>query len=117
MTVGTITGPVFAAPDVGFRRPLNVVCNHQIEPPVLIVVKPPRAGGPATRVGDTRLGRNVGEGAIAIIVVKNGAAVSGHIQVGISIIIEVPDSHPLAVMSFAPHSGLFGDVGECSVAV
>src|ERR1700722_2314901 len=117
MTVGTIAGPVFAAPDVVFRRPLNVVGDDQIDPSVLVVIEPPCARRPSTLVGDTRLGRDIGEGAIAIIVVKDGAAISRHIKIGIAIIVEVADGNALAVVSLASNSSFLGNVGEGSIAV
>src|ERR1700675_5021819 len=117
MTVRTVAESVFAAPDIGFLRPLDVVCNHQIEPPVFIVIKPAGTGRPSSQVGDTCLGGHIGEGPIAIVVVKDGAAVAGHVQIGIAIVIEVADGNPLTVMAFASYTGLFGDVGESPIAV
>src|SRR5207244_11891565 len=42
MAVGAVAGPVFTAPKVIFWRPRDVIGDNQVEPTVLIVVKPPR---------------------------------------------------------------------------
>ena len=40
MAVRMIARPMLAAPDVGFRRSLNVIGNYQFERPIFIIVKP-----------------------------------------------------------------------------
>jgi hypothetical protein len=44
MTVGAVTRPVFSAPDVVLRAPVNVVRNDQVQVAVLVIVEPARAG-------------------------------------------------------------------------
>src|ERR1700730_11115969 len=44
MAVGTIARPAFAAPDIILRRPLDIVGDDEIEPTVLVIVKPSCTG-------------------------------------------------------------------------
>src|SRR5713101_3531987 len=117
MAVGTIAGAMLAAVEIILGRPLDVVGDHEIEPAVFVVVKPSCAGGPAALVGDTGLGGDIGEGAIAIVVVENGAAVAGDVDVRVAIVVEVTDGHALAVMPFAADPRFFGDVAERTITV
>ncbi len=117
MTVGTVAGAVFAAPNIIFRAPLNVIRDYEIEPAVFIVVKPSGAGGPAAFVGDASLCGRVGKGAVAVVVIKDGAAVAGDVEIGVAVVVVVADGDALAVMSFAADAGLFGDVGKCAIAI
>src|SRR5437667_7862897 len=117
MAIGTVAGPVFAAPKVIFWRPLDVIGDNQVEPTVLIVVKPPRTRGPAAFVRDTGLGGDVGKRSVAVIVVKDRVAIAGDVQIGISVIVEVPHGNTLAVVALTADSGFFGDVGKCAVPI
>src|SRR5258705_1680924 len=117
MAVGTIAGTVFAAIDIIFWRPLDVIGDDEIEPAIFVVVKPSGAGGPATFIGDSGFGGDVGERAVAIVAIEDAAAVSGHVDVREAVIVEVTDGDALAVMSFARESGFFGDIGEGAVAI
>src|SRR5579872_6561368 len=117
MTVGAISGAPFAAPQVVFGRPLNVVRDNKVEPAVLVVIEPPGAGGPSSFVGNAGLRSDVGESAVSIIVVENRAAITGDVQIRIAIVVEVTYGNTLTIVTFAPYSGLFRDVSESSIAV
>ena len=117
MTVGTVTGTVFATPKISFRLPLDVIADHQVQPAVLVVVKPSCTRGPSAFVGNAGRGGNVGERAIAVIVVENGTAVAGHVKIRVAVIVEVPDGNALAVMSGSAHAGFLRDVGKRSITI
>src|SRR5882762_3985834 len=117
MAVGTVAGPTFAAPKIVLRGPLNIVDDDQIEEAILVVVKPSRAGRPSPIVGHTGLGGYVSESSIAVVVVKDGALIAGHVQTGVAVLVEVSDGDPLAIVSFATHACFVGDVGKRSIAV
>ncbi len=117
MAVGTVARAALAAPDIIFRSPLDVVGDDQIEPAVFVVIEPSRAGGPSAFIGDAGFRRDVGKRAVAVVVIENGAAIAGHIQIGIAVIVEVADGNALAVMAFTADAGFLGDIGESSVAV
>ena len=117
MTIRPVARPAFAAPDIVLWGPFDVVRHDQIKPAVFVVVKPSRASGPSALVGDSGFRRNVSESAVPVVVIQNGAAIASHIQIGISIIVEVSDRHALTVVAFAANAGFIGDIGERSVAV
>ena len=52
-----------------------------------------------------------------VIVVENGTAIAGYVEIRPAVIVKVSYGDALAVMSFTPDSGFFGDVGEGAVAV
>src|SRR5438552_610655 len=117
MAVRAVARPAFTAPDVIFRRPFDVVGNQQIKKAVLVVVEPSGAGRPSAFVGYAGFGSDVGKGSVAVIVVKDGAVVSGYVEIGIAVIVEVSDGNTLAVMPRATHAVFFGDIGKGSVTV
>ena len=99
------------------RRPFDVVGDEQIEPAVFVVIEPSRAGGPSAFIRDTSFRGDVGESAVAVVVIEDGAAVASHVEIGIAVVVEVADGDSLAVVAFAADAGFFSDVGESSVAV
>src|SRR5271154_4122444 len=117
IAVGPVAWALFAAPQIIFGRPFNIVGHHQIEPPVFVVVKPARAGGPPALIGDTRLGGDIAESSVAVVVIQNRAAVASHVEIGVAVIVVIPDRHSLPVVSFATDTRLFGNVGKRSVTV
>ena len=117
MAVGPVAGTVFAAPDVVLGRPLDVIRDDQIQPAVLVVIKPSCTGRPPPGIGNTALRRNISERPVAVIVVEDGASVTGHIQVGKAVIIEVRNRNTLPVMPFTPNPGFASDVSESFIAI
>jgi len=103
---------VLAAPDV-VEIPLDVAENHEVEQAVIIQVHPGSARGPAA-AADAGFFRDIGERAVAIVMIELVAAVGGHVQIfeAIVVIIADGDSHPVA---YALQSGLLGYIFECAV--
>ena len=117
MAVGAVARPVLAAPEVVLRRPLDIVRDQEVEPAVLVVVEPSGAGGPLALVRHTCFGCDFGKSSVAIVVIKDRAAVTGDVQIRVAVVVEIAHGHPLPVKTFGPHAGFFRDVGECAVAV
>ena len=117
MAIGTIARLMVAAPNIVLGTPIDIVRNDQVEPTIFVVIEPAGAGGPSAFIGNPCLGSNVGERSVAIIAVENRPAVAGQIQIGISVIIEITDGNALPIEPFASDAGLFGDIGECVVAI
>ena len=89
---------------------------HDIHPAVVVVI-PPESRGSEALLGDTGLLADIGERAIAIVVVKLRAAQAvGEKQVGLPVVVVIApgaaDGGPDGV-----EPGLFGDFGERAVAV
>src|SRR5947209_20602523 len=89
MTVGTVTGTVFATPKIIFRLPLDVIADHQVQPAVLVVVKPSCTRGPSAFVGNAGRGGDVGERAIAVIEVEKSTTVASNVKVRCTVIVQV----------------------------
>src|SRR5260370_1106372 len=69
VAIGAIAGTVFTT--VNFREvPLHITTDDQIEPPIAVVVNEARARAPSA-AAHACLGRNIGEGAVAVVVIKN----------------------------------------------
>src|SRR5207302_4224579 len=79
MTVGAnaVRRPFSAVPVV-LKCPINVSGDEQIELPIIVIVEEPCARAPATTSDSGSFG-DIGEGSIAIVVVKDIATVSGHV--------------------------------------
>src|SRR5450631_406725 len=94
---------------------LGKLANEQIEPAVVVVVEPHRAGIPAGS-RHPRFLRHVRECPIAVIVIENAALVLRNVEVGKAVAVVVARRHPHAVAA-AGHTGLFGHVGERAVMI
>src|SRR6267154_4911655 len=117
MAVRAITRAMFAAPDIIFRRPFDVVGDEQIQPAILVVVEPSGTGRPSAQVGDSGFFGDVGKGPIAIVVIKDGAAVTRDVNIWEAVVVVVADGNTLAVMSFSAESGFFGYVRKCAITI
>ena len=97
---------------------VNVAADVQIEPSVTVVIEEGCAGMKRSRfrAGDPGFVGHIGERPIAIVVIKNVAAILGHVQVGKSVVVVIAPDAAQAVAG-AGNAGLFGDVGECAVTV
>jgi hypothetical protein len=101
--------------------PMAVVHDEQVEQPVVVVVEPARADGPhllsmGMGAADTGFGGDVGEGSVAVIAKELVARDVGDEDVGVSIVVEVPDGHSHAVACTGDAS-LLSDVAEGAVVV
>src|SRR5882762_8670549 len=90
---------------------IDVVGNHEVEKTVAIVVAKSSAGRPAA-VGNTGFGSDIGEGAVAIIFVKDVAAEAGDVEIGPAVVVVVQSA--LARLSLDGHSDS-GGIGEIDV--
>jgi len=50
-------------------------------------------------------------------VIKNGAAITGNVEIGVAIVVVITHGDALAVMIFGRDTGFFSDVGEGAVTV
>ena len=94
---------------------MNVAGNEDIEPPVAVVVAKARPGGPVAQRDAGRF-RNIGEGAVVVVVIETILAVVGDVEVGPAVVVEVANRHAEAP-AVVGHAGLVGDVGECAVVI
>jgi len=117
MTVRAVAGPALAAPQVILRCPLDVVGDEQIEPSVFVVVEPSGAGGPSAFIDNSGFGRDIGESAVAIVVIKDSAAVASYVQIGKTVVVEISDGDTLPIMPLAADTGFLGDIRKRSVAI
>src|SRR5260370_2426165 len=115
MAVRAITRAMLAAPDIIFRRPFDVVGDKQIQPAIFVIVKPSGAGGPSTFVGHGGLFGDVSKGAVAIVVIKDGSAVTRDVNVWEAVVVVVAHGNTLAVMSLSSEAGFFGYVRKCAI--
>src|SRR4051812_8105600 len=89
--------------------------DKQIELAVVVVVEPHGARRPAWR-RNTGLLCDVGESAIAVVVIENAAPVLGNIKIWEAVAIVVADRYTLAVAT-SGNAGFLGDVGKSPVAI
>src|SRR5580704_13084889 len=94
---------------------INVVGDHEIEEAVAIVIAERSSSGPAA-VGDAGLFGNIGEGAIAVVAVKNISAEAGDVQIRPTVIVVIADGAAHGETG-SGEASLGGDVGERSVVI
>ncbi len=108
---------MLATPDI-FPIPLHVAKDDEVEQTVVVEVDPGGGGGPlfAGRGGAAGAGgvRDVGEGAVAVVVVEPVATKGGDVKILKAIVVEVTDGDAHAVAD-ALQTGFFGDVLEGAV--
>src|SRR3974377_1696512 len=104
IAIGAIPGPSSSHPDIVLGRPVEIIGHHQIEPAVLIEVKPSRAGRPRALICNSSLRSDIRNRSSSVVAIENGATVAGHVEIRKSIIIEIPNSYALSVMPFAADS-------------
>ena len=100
---------------LGVGIELQVVAHEEIELAVAVVVDPGRAGA-EVRILHARLGRHVGKGPVAVVVVEDRRAPVGDVDVLVAVVVVVAHGHAHAE-ALAAHARLRGDVGKGSVAV
>src|SRR5258708_38055794 len=109
MAVRTVAGAMFATVKIILGRPLDVIGDYQIEPAIFVVVKPSRTGGPSVFISDAGSCGDIGEGAVAAVVVEDGAPVASDVDVRVAVVVLVTDGHALAVMRLAAATALSSD--------
>ena len=94
---------------------LHVAADKEIDASILVVVEPGGADGPAVDL-DAGLLSDIGEVAVAVVVVENHLAVAGDKQVVVAVVVVVGsgDRHRVHV---GIEAGLLGHIGEVSVAI
>ena len=93
MTVGLISGLLFAARDALLKGPAEIPADEQIEFAVIVVVEEARARAPARR-RYACLGGHILERAVAPVPVQHIAAIGRQIQIFKAVVIEVADGDP-----------------------
>src|SRR6185437_3693158 len=94
---------------------LHVSRNKQIELPVVVVVTPGRARGPASE-RDAVLLRYVGKCSVVVVVIEPVAAIVSHVDVGPSVIVVI--AHRRAESpTLVADAGLVGDIGKSSISI
>src|SRR5208282_1382151 len=106
---------VNAARFVQFLAEVDEAADEEIEAAVVVIVEPNRAGGPAWR-GYARLVCYVRKSAVAIVMVKNAAAVLRDVQIGIAVTIVIANGYTLPETTCADACFL-GHIGKGSVTI
>src|SRR2546426_10056720 len=75
---------------------VHKTANEQIQPPIIVVVKPDGTRSPARR-RQAGLFRHVRERPVTIVAIENTVTILGDVQVGPAIAIVVPNSDPHAI--------------------
>src|SRR6476659_3585385 len=94
---------------------VHEVADEEVEPSVVVVVEPDRAGRP-TRGGDTSVRCHVCERAITVVVIENAARILCYKQIrkAIAVVVTDGDSHPVSTPG---HSRFQSHIGECPVTI
>src|SRR5579875_870823 len=117
MAIGAVARPMLAAIEIILRRPFNVVAHHQVKVAVLVIIKPCRAGGPSPFIGYARFGGDIGKRAVAIVMLKDGAAIAGDVKIRIAIVIVIAYGATLPVEALAAHARFLRHVGKRAVPI
>src|SRR2546430_16498127 len=93
---------------------LGKLADKEVEPAVIVVVKPHRPGAPSGNTDASTLGY-ISESSVPVVVIKDVSPVLSQVKVGKAVAVVVPhgDAHAVAPR----HTGFLGDVGERAVAI
>src|SRR3954451_12267006 len=105
---------LWSAPGIAVDVPVEVTGHEQVQAAVAVVVEERRACSPSAG-GNTGFSGNVAKAAIAFVVIQCRVRETGHIDVGTSIVVEIPDCNPHAVTRPLQSRG-FSDILKRSVA-
>src|SRR5260221_6214575 len=100
---------------VEFLAEIHEAPYEKIKAAVIVVVKPDGTGSP-TGSGDSRFFGYVGKRAVAVVVIKDAAAVLRDIKIRKTVAVVVPNRDALAKAARG-HTGFFSYVGERAVAI
>ena len=78
IAICAISGTSLSAPLVGLWGPIEVVEYHKVEPAILVIVQPSRAGRPVPLVGNACLGGNICKSPVSIVMVEDSSPISGY---------------------------------------
>ena len=99
---------VVAAGEVAVGAVVHEAADEEIEPAVVVEIEPDGAGGPVAFEdlgAEAGLFADIGEGAVAVVVIENRAAVGGDEDVGEAVVVVVARRHAHAEGA-AGHAGL-----------
>src|SRR5207248_2428312 len=115
MAVDAQVAVTLAAITIKVRGPVSIVNDKQIQPAVVVVVKPAASDGPLIAL-DSRFFRNLLELSVAQVAIKNVAVDACHKQISMAVVVVVRrcGAHRIAC---SRDTGLRGNVGEFHSAV
>src|SRR5580692_2068627 len=95
MTIAAHSRTLFPTVEVAIGLPIDVVGHDEIQPAIVVVIKPCGARGPASRIFHTRSHAHVTKSTVSVVVVEDASAVTEHEQVGESIVVIIAhgDAH------------------------
>src|SRR5580692_4011881 len=111
------SGTFAAAVEIVFRRPVDVVGNHQVQFAVVVVIEPRGAGTPLADVSYSGLRCHVGKCAIPVVVIEDASSVAEHEEVRESVVVVVADRNAHTKQAFSTNPGAFRNIAKGTVAV
>src|ERR1035438_10128327 len=94
---------------------IHVVGNHQVDETISVIVAKCGSGRPAA-VGNASLGGHIRERAVPVVVIEHVPAQAGDIQVGPSVIVEIP-YRPTHGEARSTDASLVGYIGKSAVVI
>src|ERR1700745_1420275 len=94
---------------------VNVVRNHQVEEPIVVVIAEGSAGGIAT-IRNARLRGDFGKGAISVVSIQHIAAETRDVKIRPAVIVVVADGAPIRKAGRG-NAGFLGDVSKRTVEI
>src|SRR2546422_2171947 len=95
---------------------LRIVADEQVEIAIAVIVKPDRTGRPSALVLYAGLFRDIRKSTVAVIVKERGSRCSGHVQIGVTIVVIVGCRDPHSIERQAVNGGLRSDILKFSVS-
>src|SRR5580692_422336 len=117
MAITPQSGTFAAAVEIVFRRPVDVVGNHQVQFAVVVVIEPRGAGTPLADVSYSGLRCHVGKCAIPVVVIEDASSVAEHEEVRESVVVVVADRDAHTKQAFSTNPGAFRNIAKGAVAV
>src|SRR5215472_8596973 len=94
---------------------IDEAANEEIETPIIVIIKPHGAGGPAGSCNASFFS-DIRECAVTVVVIEDAAAVLSHIEIGETVPVIIADGCPHAIAA-AHDAGLFGNICKRTVAI
>jgi hypothetical protein len=115
MTVDGYPTSRIAARPIRFSRPFHVVDDHQVQPPIVVVVEPSGRNGPVA-ARDSRAGGDVFEPAVTEVSQELVLSDSRHEEIDVPVVVVVRGCRAHRIAD-PPHGGAVGHVREAELAV
>src|SRR5207253_1257968 len=109
-----------AIPVVVVQEALHRVIGHKdIGETVAVVIGKTHSQALAVRIRYTGFGGDIGERAVAIVVVERVAPIAGYVNVfeAVVVIVAYRDPHAVVILRHSGQTGLLGDVGEGAIRI